>query len=282
MRRFLISLFAACALAGPALAGAPAGDDSARQEGRPIVIGRSYTLDSRILGQTRRINVWLPDGYETSTKAYPVVVLLDGGEHEDFHHATGLFYVGAANGLLQDVIVVGIEGIDRRHDLTHPSSDPRDHKLVPTGGGSAKFRDFIGEELKPWIKARYRTTGPTALMGESLAGLFVVETFLTRPQMFDDYIAMSPSLWWDKQSLAKSAAERLKAGNYAGKSLYFAEAGDGGGLEAGTYLLADTLKAQAPKGLNWRFDPMPQEKHAGIYDPAAIKAIRWLFAAPVG
>jgi len=281
MRRLLISVLAACALGGPVLAGAPASDDAA-QQGRSIVIGRSYTLDSRILGQTRRINVWLPAGYETSAKAYPVVVLLDGGEHEDFHHATGLFDVGAMNGVLRDVIVVGIEGIDRRHDLTHPSSQAEDHKLVPTGGGSGKFRAFIGEELKPWIKARYRTSGESALMGESLAGLFTVETFLTRPEMFDHYIAMSPSLWWDQQSLAKSAAARLKAGNYAGKSLYLAEAGDEGGWEAGTYLLADTLKAEAPKGLNWRFDPMPQEKHATIYDPAAIKALRWLFAAPRG
>lgn len=278
MRRVLLTLLASLAVATPAFAGAPAGDDT--QQGRPIVIGRSYTIDSRILGQTRRINVWLPAGYEKSNKAYPVVVLLDGGEGEDFHHATGLFAVGAMNGVLRDVIVVGIEGIDRRHDLTHPSSDPRDHKLVPTGGGSAKFRDFIGEELKPWIKARYRTSGETALMGESLAGLFTVETFLIQPEMFDHYIAMSPSLWWDQQSLAKSAAVRLKAGTYAGKSLYLAEAGDEGGLEAGTYLLADTLKAEAPKGLNWRFDPMPQEKHATIYDPAAIKALRWLFAAP--
>jgi predicted alpha/beta superfamily hydrolase len=277
MSRVLALLALLFCVAGPVAAAPPLAD-----EGRPIVIGRSYTLASRIMGETRRINVWLPQGYGRAAKTYPVIFLIDGGEAEDFHHVTGLVDVGGMNGVLRDVIVVGIENTDRKRDLTYPSTDPADRKLLPTSGGSAKFRDFLADELKPWAAARFRTSGETLLMGESLAGLFVVETFLTRPELFDHYVAISPSLWWDQQRLAKSATDRLKTGAYAGKSLYLAESGDSGGLEAGTYALAEALKAGAPAGLKWRFDPMPLEKHAGIYDPAAIKALRWLFAAPAG
>ena len=84
----------------------------------------------------------------------------------------------------------------------------------PTSGGSAAYRRFLAEELKPWIAARYRTSGETALIGESLAGLFVVETFLKQPVLFDAYIAASPSLWWDDQSLARGAAAGVEIDRY--------------------------------------------------------------------
>ncbi len=248
--------------------------------GRPIVIGQSYTLPSAVLGETRRINVYLPPSYGQGTKTYPVIVLLDGGEAEDFHHITGLVQVGSVDGVTREVIVVGVENTDRKRDLTYPSSEPKEQKALPTSGGSARFRTFLADELSPWIRANYRTSSETALMGESLAGLFVVETFLDRPELFTDYIAISPSLWWDKEILSHRAAEAFKRHDYAGKSFSLSVAWEGGAMEPGAQTLADALKTVAPKGLKWRFDPMPDERHATIYDPAAIKAIRWLFAAP--
>ncbi|CAN5885848.1 alpha/beta hydrolase [soil metagenome] len=245
--------------------------------GQPIVIGTGYDLPSKVLGDTRRINVWLPAGYATGAKTYPVIYLLDGGAAEDFHHITGLAQVGAMNGYLEEVIVVGIAGVDRRHDLTSPSADPRDRKDAPTSGGSEAFRQFLTGELAPYITANYRVDGRRALMGESLAGLFVLETFLTDPSVFDTYIAISPSLWWDNNSLAKASPELL-AGPPLRRRLYLSLGDEGAAM--GLEPLLAALKAKPPWGVTWRYDPRPEEHHNTIYHPAAGAALRWLYPAP--
>jgi predicted alpha/beta superfamily hydrolase len=268
MLRLLLAL-AILTLATPAAALPP---------GQPIVIGAGYDLPSKVLGDTRRLNIYLPASYATGTRTYPVIYLLDGGEAEDFHHITGLLQVGQMNGYLADVIVVGIAGVDRKHDLTAPSSDPQDIKEVPTNGGSAKYRQFIGDELRPWVAANLRSDGHAALMGESLAGLFVVETFLKQPALFDTYVAISPSLWWDRLSLAKSAPARLAAQAPGPRRLYLSLGDEGPGM--GLEPLLAALKTAPPKDLTWRYDPRPEEHHNTIYHPAAGAALRWLYPAP--
>jgi uncharacterized protein len=245
--------------------------------GRPIVIGRSYTLPSKLLGGERRINVYLPPGYSDAKRSFPVLYLLDGGEAEDFHHITGLVQVAAFNGRTQELIVVGIEGVDRKHDLTSPSKVPHDRELAPTSGGAATYRRFLVEELKPWVAARYRTNGRSALIGESLAGLFVTETFLRAPKSFDDYIAISPSLWWDGESLSQEAAALLRTEGFRGRHLYLSIANEGGEMQSGVDRLVHALKSKKPEGLDWRFDPRPDERHDTIYHPAALTALRALF-----
>ena len=265
MLRLLFAL-AVLALATPA---------AALPSGQPIVIGTGYDLSSKVLNRTLRLNVHLPPGYASGTMTYPVIYLLDGGEQEDFPHITGLAQVGAMNGYLAEVIVVGIAGADRKHDLTAPSSDPQDLKEVPTHGGAAKYRQFLAEELRPWVAANFRTDGHGALMGESLAGLFVVETFLRQPDLFDSYIAVSPSLWWDKGALARSAPALLAAHAPAPRRLYLSLGDEGAPMSLDPLLAA--LKTAPPKDLAWRYDPRPEEHHNTIYHPAAGAALRWLF-----
>lgn len=273
MRR-LIALIATCLLAAaPALA-APA-----PEEGKPIVIGQSYELRSALLGDTRRINVYLPPGYSDPNKRFPVLVLLDGGAAEDFHHITGLAQVTAAYGAVQEVIVVGVEGVDRRHDLTSPSSDPADLKMAPTSGGAAAYRRFLVEELKPWIAARYRVSGRYGLIGESLAGLFTLETYLRTPAAFDDYIAISPSVWWNQSALSREAAADLAKPGFTGKHLWLAVGDEGVGYPAQQAGVDGTVAALKASGVTgWTFDPHPAEHHDTIYDPAAIAALRSVYA----
>lgn len=245
-------------------------------EGRPIVIGTSYALPSKVLGDTRRLNVYLPPHYGDASRKFPVLVLLDGGEKEDFHHITGLAQVTAFNGAVEELIVVGIEGVDRRHDLTSPSSDPEDVKLAPTSGGAAAYRRFLVSEVKPWIAAHYRVSGRFGLIGESLAGLFAVETALRAPESFDDYIAASPSLWWDKQSLSREAAPDLAARGFAGKRLWIGAGNEGSTMQEAIDRVV--AAAKSARGLELYHDPRPMERHDTIYEPTAIAALRTLYA----
>ena len=163
----------------PACAEAPAPSDS-------IVIGRSFIMDSAELREKRRITVYLPPGYAESTQGYPVVYLLDGGAEEDFHHVTGIVQVSVMNQIMEPVIVIGIENTERRRDLTGPTENAKDKTIAPRVGGSAAFRAFLRKELVPRVERDFRVNGQRAILGESLAGLFIVEQFLEDRRLMID------------------------------------------------------------------------------------------------
>jgi predicted alpha/beta superfamily hydrolase len=246
----------------------------------PLVIGETFTINSKNLNETRRLNVYLPPGYAESPSArFPVLYMPDGGIAEDFLHVAGLVQVSVGNETMRPFILVGIENTERRRDMTGPTENEKDKTIAKRVGGSAAFRRFIRNELMPQIKARYRTTDETAIVGESLAGLFVLETFLLEPGLFDTYIAFDASLWWNDHKMVDGAARRLQAYPKLKKTVYFASSSDDTGEI--TQQLADALSKNAPSGLNWHYEKMPDEKHSTIYHPAALRAFRALFKPAV-
>jgi predicted alpha/beta superfamily hydrolase len=249
---------------------------SSDSDAAALVIGETFTINSKVLGETRRINVYLPPGYAESAKAnFPVLYMPDGGIAEDFLHVAGLVQVSVGNETMRPFLLVGIENTERRRDMTGPTENEKDKKIAPRVGGSAAFRKFIRQELMPQIKMRYRTTAEKAIVGESLAGLFVIETFLLEPDLFDTYIAFDPSLWWNDQKLIDGAAERLRAHPKPDKTLYLASSGDD--TAEITQRFAEVLTRNAASGLRWHYEKMPEEKHSTIYHPAALKAFRAVF-----
>lgn len=247
----------------------------------PIVIGTSYALPSAAYGGTREINVWLPPGYAESAATYPVLYLLDGGTTwQDFHHISGLAQLGTVNGTTRDVIVVGVASVDRRNELALPTENPELIARYPTQGESERFRRFLAEEVQPFIEGRFRGNGETALMGESLAGLFVVETFLKAPELFDAYVAVSPSLWWDGGRLAQQAGAHLRDHSNAPRTLILTLGDEGPEMQAPMDRLVANLRDHAMPALDWSFTPRPGESHATIYHGAALDAFRRLFPAP--
>jgi predicted alpha/beta superfamily hydrolase len=246
------------------------------EQAAPLVIGATFTLQSKVLNETRRINVYLPPDYAAAPdQRFPVLYMPDGGLAEDFLHVAGLVQVSVGNGTMRPFVLVGIENTERRRDLSGPTQNEEDKKIAPRVGGSATFRKFLRDELLPDVKARYRTTDETAIVGESLAGLFVIETLLLEPDLFDTYIAIDPSLWWNDGALVKAAAERLHTQTKQTKALWFASSGE----QRGDWIdrFAAAVQANAPAGLAWHYEPMPQEKHSTIYHPAALKAFRAVF-----
>ena len=176
---------------------------------QPISIGRAHTVTSAVLRERRLINVVLPASYgKHPEKKYPVLYLIDGGIDQDLLHVSGALHLGALWGRSDEAIVVGVETKDRRRELVGPTRDPELLRKYPTAGSSKAFRTFIRDEVKPLIESGYRTNGQDAVIGESLAGLFILETYLEEPALFDAYAAIDPSLWWDKEALSKTAAAK--------------------------------------------------------------------------
>ena len=244
----------------------------------PLVIGDTFTIESTVLKETRRLNVYAPPGYaESSDMRLPVLYMPDGGMAEDFLHVAGLIQVSVGNGTMRPFLLVGIENTERRRDMTGPTGNAEDRKIAPRVGGSTAFRTFIRTELMPQIKTRYRTTEETAIVGESLAGLFVVETFLLEPALFDTYIAFDPSLWWDDGKLVAGAEETIGTRPSAKKTLYLASSSEARLEELNSRLAAMVHKRASPEKLQVHYERLEEETHGTIYHPAALRAFRKVF-----
>lgn len=180
---------------------------------KPLVLGVIDELQSKELSEKRTLNIYLPEGYNPKdTLTYPVIYVLDGSIDEDFLHIVGLVHYNSFPWInrVPKSIVVGIANVDRRRDFTTPSSIDSDKKVIPTNGGSARFIAFIEKELQPFVNAKYKTNTSKTIIGQSLAGLLATEILFTKPQLFDKYIIVSPSLWWNNGALLNQSPSILQ------------------------------------------------------------------------
>jgi uncharacterized protein len=201
------------------------------QNDNKIVIGTIDSVYSKTLNEQRKIWVSVPkQGLSIfAPRKYPVVYLLDGDAH--FPSVTGMLQqLSSVNGntVVPEMIVVGIPNTDRTRDLTPTHTDlGPDGKVTPMGkssGGGEKFIAFIKNELIPHIDSLYPTAPYRMFIGHSLGGLMVMNTLINHPEMFNSYIAIDPSMWWDNQKLLKRADSVLQRRNYDEKTLFLAVA----------------------------------------------------------
>ncbi|HWZ27991.1 MAG TPA: alpha/beta hydrolase-fold protein [Gemmatimonadales bacterium] len=239
----------------------------------PVPVHDTFSIVSRVLAERRLINVHVPAGYAAGTTLrFPVLYMPDGGVDEDFPHVVNTVDSLIARHAIRSVIVVGIPNTERRRDLTGPTRLHSDSAIAPHVGGSANFRAFIRGELMPAIAARYRVTGERAIVGESLAGLFVLETFLKEPALFDHYVALDPSVWWNGGALVDSAPTLLAGRDSTRRTLFLASSSQPE-IAAGTQHLATLLAAIPPDELTWVCTPRPDLTHATIYRAAGPGAL---------
>lgn len=248
---------------------------NAQKYNDPIPVHDEFTIESKQVGETRNINVWTPPEYKTSTDSFPVMYMADGGiKDEDFPHIANTISELVKAKKIPPIILVGIANTQRRRDLTGPTEVAKDKEIAPIVGGSEKFRTFIKDELFPEISKRYRTTNEKSIIGESLSGLFVVETFFLAPDMFDNYIAFDPSLWWNNKYLIKSAKEHLDKIPQNKKRIWFTGSG-AEDISETVGKMADIFQVENLPNIIWKYSSEPKEKHNTIFRATKEKAIIW-------
>ncbi len=164
-----------------------------------------FIIQSEILGEHREILVHLPKGYNASARSYPVIYLTDAEVHMDHTSASADFLYNQHK--MPKSIIVGIVNTNRNRDL-RPT--PINEQIGQTPTGADLFLTFLEKELMVEINKRYRTLPYKVLSGTSFGGLFVIHSFATKPELFNAYIAVSPSLWWDNKATLKHAAKTIK------------------------------------------------------------------------
>ncbi len=200
------------------------------QNDNKIIAGTIDSVYSNILHEQRKIWVYVPDGTDPvyfSKQTYPVVYLLDGDAH--FLSIVGMIQqLSTVNGntVFPKMIVVGIPNTDRTRDLTPTHVDVQppfvDSAMGKSSGGGEKFISFIEKELMPHIDSVYPTQPYKVFIGHSFGGLTVINTLIHHPDLFNAYIAIDPSMWWDYKKLLGEAKNVLPAHDYKNKVLFMA------------------------------------------------------------
>jgi predicted alpha/beta superfamily hydrolase len=280
----LIMLFAVCTLSGtPAFCQKENGSKAGA--GKPFVMGAIEELQSKTLGEKRVLNIYFPAGYKNDTTKYAVIYLLDGSADEDFIHVSGIvqFYSFPWIARIPKSIVVGIASVDRRRDFTFPTTIIRDKERYPTTGHSDKFISFIENELQPFIEKKYNTTTSKTIIGQSLGGLLATEILFEKPRLFNNYIIISPSLWWDNGSLLNSSPELLNADPQR-KHIYIGVGKEGVTptaiprvMEVDANLLSEKVERIKNPGISVIFDYLPKEDHATISHQAILNAFNLIY-----
>lgn len=198
------------------------------QADHKIVLGTIDSIYSSILKEPRKVWVYVPEKNGPgifSKQRYPVVYLLDGDAH--FYSVAGMIQqLSSVNGntICPEMIVVGIPNTDRTRDLTptHVNSDPpyMDSNFSKPSGGGEKFISFIEKELMPYIDSAYPTSPYRLLIGHSFGGLTVINTLVHHTSLFNAYVAIDPSMWWNNMQYLKDTKKALTDKKFKGTALY--------------------------------------------------------------
>ena len=249
-----------------------------------IVLNDSFYMPQ--LDRHRRIWLYFPKDYETSTKSYPVIYMHDGqnlfdaatsfsGEWEVDETMNALF-----NDAHSTAIVVGIDngGAERINELT-PWKNPQ------YGGGDGDlYVKFIVETLKPYIDANYRTISDrenTAIWGSSLGGLISLYAAIEYDSIFGIAGVFSPSLWFS-DSIYTIAAQQNK--KYSSKIFFLAGGNEGSGtLPQECQNMINTLKANAYEDTELILKTVASGEHnEAFWREEFSEAYLWLFEGITG
>src|SRR6201991_2996149 len=226
---------------------------------------KRLTIKSAVLGEERLVLVRTPVGYETNKVSYPVLYMSDGDSH--INHTSSSIEFLTQNGRMSDLIVVGVTNTDRTRDLTPVKSTTKNaagELQFPTSGGADNFLKFFETELIPEIEKQYRVQPYRIFAGHSFGGLFAIHAMITKPGLFNSYVAVSPSLQWENGEELKRAEAFLKNQKEL-KVTLFASIGDEPGAIGESFdKFKDALAKSNIKGFVWQAERLGDEDHGSV------------------
>ena len=233
------------------------------QTDNKITIGTIEHLTSKILNEDRELRIYVPNsdsGTIFSNQKYPVLYLFDAEAH--FNSVVGIMQQLCNNGntVVPEMIIVGIVNTDRMRDLspTHIKDDLPviDSIAAKNTGGNEKLFEFMQKELFPYIENKYKTEPFRMLIGHSLGGLTVINALVNHTQLFNAYISIDPSMWWDHEHFLNDCKAKLTQKKFSNVNLYLGIANT---LEAGMNI--ETVAKDKTKGSRHIRSILALDKH---------------------
>jgi uncharacterized protein len=229
---------------------------SAQQNMSDFVIGDKISFESRVLNERKTIVVIPPYNYkDRPDERFPVVYVLDPGNNLFATFGIVNYYSDMLK-IMPRMIIVGIVSNDREKDYL-----PTPSKEQPTGGGAEKFLRFISSELVALIDSTYPANSERCIIGHSAGGLFAIYALENQPYLFNSFICIDPSLWYDEQSYVKAMPEFLKSNKDLKKSIFISLSNE---KEMGVFPFIDVLETYAPEGFKWDYIHYKSETHNSL------------------
>lgn len=247
-----------------------------------ITIGKTETIHSELLNEDRILEIHLPKGYEESDKTYPILYLLDS--YYNFSHTVGSVEYLQLNRLIPDMIVVGIRNTNRNRDLSPDSPELSKEERVRMGttGEADNFMAFLEKELISHVEKTYKAAPYRVIVGHSLGGLFNVYTFFKKPELFDAYLTISPSLWYPNELISSNFERVFNNPSELSATFYMTLANENKGNMRGNVLklsgeFNNYINTHKEADLRFKYEPMPDESHGTIGLPSIYSGLRFIF-----
>ena len=245
-----------------------------------IIMGSKFVIKSNILDEERTCLISLPDSYNESSdvdKRYPVIILLDGNTH--FKIASGILHFMSfnrnQNNLMPESIIIAIENVDRERDFTVTKIKT---KRPNNMGGGRIFLNFIEKELLPYIDKKYKTKPFRTLIGHSLGGLLTLNSYMDKNSVFNAYISIDPSIWWNEEMM-KNKVDAISPISLD-KKLYIATANQGEANYKRNKQRHDSIyaliKKKSDKPLNIEIEYFENENHRSVPLIALYQGLKYL------
>jgi predicted alpha/beta superfamily hydrolase len=237
-----------------------------------ITIGERLVFDSKILDQNRELLIYTPPSYQFNVnEKFPVLYMVDADYN--FHYVTGLIeLLSSVSANIPEMIVVGVSG---KGTQTYRKQSKPPFR-VKDKGTADKTMMFIEQEVIPLISEKYKTNDYRILAGHSIGGLFTTYAMLHHNQMFNAFISISPSLWWEDEKVKKHTLKHLSKNKPEIEKNYYISLGDEKGM--GVLGFVEMMQYNAPKSLQFKFMHFPEESHGSVGLPTYRWALQDLFA----
>lgn len=250
----------------------------------PVVIQDTerHELPSRVVDDTFKVHVYLPRGYDDMKEPIPVVYLLDA--EYSFGAVAYTIRRLVKDHLIPPVLLVGVAyevGYDeyyrrRERDFTPTKAHVED---FPYAGNGESFVRFLRGELIPFINKTYRVIpDDRTIIGLSFSGLFISYILFSGNDLFNRYVIVSPSLWWDGGVVFQYEADyRKKHETLPGRVYLAAGENDGRNIIEDLSRLEKLLKKRNYEGLAYRVRFFPDETHRTVFPIAVSHGLRFVF-----
>ncbi len=240
-------------------------------------------LRSDVIDEEYSLFVSLPPDYYKTNKTYPAIFLLDA-DYQFGIVVESMFMMGFAQEV-PECIIVGIsynQTFDdwyakRIRDMC--PTERLDYKAYPGGGGAQEFMEFIENDVFHLIETNYRISeNERTIVGYSLGGLFGTYVLFKNPELFNRYVLISPSLWWDEEIAMTYEQEFADANNVLDIKLFLSYGEmDSWGVKNGTIKLIDTLKERNYKYLDMKLEILRGQTHFSTFPAAFVDGIKAVY-----
>lgn len=230
-----------------------------------INIGFKDSLESTILQENRPFSIYLPPSYFSKPKQnYPVLYILDG--EYNFRYVSGILELQA--GIAENIPEMILVAISGKGSKEYKENCKPFVQGIQDSGNADQVLEFIEKELTPYIESKYRTLDYKILAGHSIGGLFIINAALKKPSLFNNYIAISPALWWEDNAINTVAKNIYESKSPIKANVYVSLANEKGmGVEK-------FLKLVGPE---FKFKQFENENHNSVGAPTYEWALQDIF-----